>query len=62
MSENNQEREIDANNNLSSVPLVIKFAYTNFTEDGVKQKWSAKCAICRTTLVEKVGVTSGFTK
>jgi hypothetical protein len=45
-----------------NVPNIIKFAYSDLSVDKCKDKWSAKCKICKSTLVEKRGTTSAFTK
>jgi hypothetical protein len=39
----------------SVIPAVIKFAFIEFNVDDVKDKWSAKCKLCRTVLLEKKG-------
>jgi hypothetical protein len=40
----------------SNVPGVIQFAFCEFLEDAVKQKWSAKCTLSRSVLLERIGV------
>jgi hypothetical protein len=47
---------------MATIPCVVKFAFCEFTENSVDNKWSAKCSLCRSVLVEKIGVTSAFIK
>jgi len=43
-----------------SVPRVVRFAFNNFRSVG--GKWYATCGTCNKELVDKVGVTTSFTK
>ena len=46
------------------LPGIIKFAYTNYTVNSNEAKCKATCKEknCGTVLVEKIGITSAFTK
>lgn len=43
-------------------PGLIKFALTELTVITDQNKWSAKCAVCKQSLLEKRETTSAFTK
>ena len=44
------------------ISQVVKFAYLKYAEARLKNKHSAKCALCRKVIKEKVGVSSSFAR
>ena len=54
--------EDDVQEDVENVPKIIAFAYYDYTRDIVKYKYSAKCNICKAKLVDRIGVSSAFTK
>jgi len=46
----------------SSTPSVIKFAFNDYDMRENAGKHTAKCKLCRASITEKIGTTSGFTR
>ena len=46
----------------SSIPSVIKFAFDDYDVKETTSKHTAKCKLCRASISEKIGTTSGFTR
>ena len=61
MSESNPDTSRSVSDGIGfSPPAVVEFEYSGFCIKG--NKWMATCKKCRSTLTEKRGVTSAFTK
>ncbi len=53
-----EKNTVDVSN--STIPNVVQFAFLNYAIAGTKH--TGKCKICLTTISEKLGTTSGFTR
>jgi len=47
---------------MTSNPAVVSFGYKNFRIDKVKCKWTGECKFCKSSISDKSGTTSGFTR
>ena len=61
-SQMSEAAEADITQDNERIPAIIKFAFTDFARDEAKNKHSGRCSVCKGTIVDKIGVTSAFTK
>lgn len=54
------EKSVDSTSD--KVPSIVQFAYKDFSRDEAKCKHNARCRTCKGLIVDKIGVTSAFTK